>query len=249
MLRSLRVVIRICTSCVLGLLVVGVVHSPAASAQQRLNFYVGEFFPRGELSRVPDDVLVNNLDFLVFDIKDFKAPTFGAEYLAGIGNFFEAGLGVGYQSKAVPSVYANFINSNGNEIEQELKLRVVPVTATIRYVPLGVNSITPYIGAGVGIFNWRYTESGEFLATDATIFRCPSPATATSPGCDAFVGHGSVAGPVILGGVRIPLGNWGIGGEVRYQKAKADLPVDQEFAGSKIDLGGITGLFTVNVRF
>jgi hypothetical protein len=54
---------------------------------------------------------------------------------------------------------------------------------------------------------------------------------------------------VVLGGVRVPLGNWGVGGEVRYQKAAADLPADQEFFGSKIDLGGVSALFTVNVRF
>jgi hypothetical protein len=237
MLRSVRVGIKICISCVLGLLIVGVFHSPGAAAQQRLNFYAGSFFPRGETTRVPDDVLVNNLDFLVFDINDFRAPSFGAEYLAGLGNHFEAGLGIGFQSKGVPSVYANFVNSNGNEIEQELKLRVIPATATIRFLPLGNDSLTPYIGAGVGIFNWRYSETGEFLATDGTIFR------------DNFVGSGSQAGLVVLGGVRVPLGNWGVGGEVRYQKAEADLPAAQEFAGSKIDLGGISALFTINVRF
>ena len=238
MLRSIRAGFRVGISCVLGLTVIGVLNTPGAFAQQRVNFYVGQFFPRGESSRdANNDVLVNNLDFLVFDIKDFKAPSFGAEYLAGLGNNFEAGLGIGFQSKAVPSVYAAFVNANGNEIEQELKLRVVPATATIRFLPLGNDNVTPYIGAGVGIFNWRYTETGEFLATDGTIFR------------DNFVGTGSQVGLVVLGGVRVPLGNWGVGGEVRYQKAEADLPRDQEFAGSEIDLGGISGLFTVNVRF
>jgi hypothetical protein len=189
-------------------------------------------------------VLVNNLDFLVFNIKDFNAPTFGGEYLVGMADKFEAGLGIGYQSKSVPTVYANFVNANGTEIEQELKLRVVPVTATIRFLPLGHhNSVTPYIGAGVGVFGWRYSETGEFLATDSTIFR------------GNFVGSGSATGPVILGGVRVPIGNWSIGGELRYQSAKGDLPGDQDFAGTvngvgpKIDLGGFTGMFTVNVRF
>lgn len=244
MLRAIRVGVKVVISCVLGLLVVGVLNSPGAFAQQRLNFYVGQFFPRGHqdtsgfiTGRAGDDVIAANSDFLIFNLKDFRAPTFGAEYLAGLGNFFEAGIGIGFQSKTVPSIYADFVNSNGNEIEQELKLRVIPATATIRFVPLGVDSITPYVGAGVGIFNWRYTESGEFLATDSSIFR------------DTFVGSGSKVGLVVLGGVRVPLGTWGIGGEVRYQKARADLPADQDFAGTQIDLGGVSGLFTVNVRF
>ena len=237
MLRLVRVGVNVCISCVLGALVVGVIATPAASAQQSFTFYVGGFTPRSETGRTPDDVLVNNLDFLVFNIKDFNAATFGGEYLVGMVDKFEAGLGIGYQSKSVPTVYANFVNANGTEIEQELKLRVVPVTATIRFLPLGHNGVTPYIGAGVGVFGWRYSETGQFLATDQSIFR------------GNFVGSGTVAGPVILGGVRVPIGNWGIGGELRYQSAKGDLPADQDFAGTKIDLGGFTGMFTVNVRF
>jgi hypothetical protein len=244
MLRSIRAGLKVGISCVLGLLVVGVLDSPGAFAQQRLNFYVGQFFPRGHqdnsgfiTGRADDDVIAANSDFLIFNLKDFKSAVFGAEYLAGLGNFFEAGVGIGFQSKRVPSVYADFVNTNGNEIEQELRLRVIPGTATIRYVPLGVDAITPYIGAGVGIFNWTYSESGEFLATDSSIFR------------DTFTASGSQVGLVVLGGVRVPLGTWGIGGEVRYQKAKADLPADRDFAGTKIDLGGVSGLFTVNVRF
>jgi outer membrane protein W len=244
MLRLVRAGVNICISCVLGALVVGLIATPAASAQQSFNFYIGGFTPRSETARTPDDVLVNNLDFLVFNIKDFNAPTFGGEYLVGMVDKFEAGLGIGYQSKSVPTVYAIFVNANGTEIEQEIKLRVVPVTATIRFLPLGHNNgVTPYIGAGVGVFGWRYSETGEFLATDSTIFR------------GNFVGSGTATGPVILGGVRVPIGNWGIGGELRYQSAKGDLPADQDFAytvngvGPRIDLGGFTGMFTVNVRF
>jgi hypothetical protein len=134
-------------------------------------------------------------------------------------------------------VYLNFVNANGTEIEQDLKLRVVPFTATIRFLPLGHHGVEPYIGAGVGVFNWRYSESGQFLATDNSIFR------------DTFVGSGTSTGPVILGGVRVPVGAWGVGGEIRYQSAKGDLPADQDFSGSKIDLGGFTYNFMIHVRF
>lgn len=245
MLRSVRVGVKVFVSCVLGALVVGVLDSPAALAQQRLNFYAGGFFPSGQqddrlgiiTGRADGDVLAANSDFLIFNLNDFNAASFGAEYLVGLGNRVEAGLGIGYQSKSVPSVYADFVNANGSEIDQELKLRVAPFTATIRFLPLGNNEVTPYVGAGVGVFNWRYSESGDFLATDRTIFS------------DTFEASGSQVGLVVLGGVRVPFGNWGIGGEVRYQNAKADLPADQEFAGSTIDLGGFTALFTMHVRF
>ena len=57
----------------------------------------------------------------------------------------------------MPSVYAASVNANGSEIEQELKLRIVPLTATVRFLPIGHGSVEPYVGAGIGAFNWRYS--------------------------------------------------------------------------------------------
>jgi outer membrane protein W len=135
-------------------------------------------------------------------------------------------------------VYNDFVNANGTEITQDLKLRIVPFTATVRFLPMGHhNGIQPYIGAGVGVFNYRYTETGQFLASDNSIFS------------GNFVGSGTERGPVILGGVRVPAGSWAVGGEIRYQSAAATLPSDQGFSGTKIDLGGINYLLTINFRF
>ena len=57
------------------------------------------------------------------------------------------------------------------------------------------------------------------------------------------------AGPVVLGGLRVMGGRFGAGGEIRYQSAHGELPAAEDFAGSRIDLGGFNYLFTVNVRF
>ena len=229
---------RLISAGLVALVVFGFVGAPVASAQQQVSFSIGGFSPRSEDARTKGDVLVNNLDFLAFNIKDFSGPLFGAEYLAGLGNNFDAGLGIGLYQRTVPTVYNEFTNSNGSEIEQDLKLRVVPFTATVRWLPLGHhNGVEPYIGAGVGVFNYRYSESGQFLATDRSIFR------------GTFVGSGTATGPVILGGIRVPVGSWGVGGELRYQSAEGKLPADQDFAGSKIDLGGLAYSFTINVRF
>lgn len=223
----------------LAMLVVMVaVMTPAiASAQQSVNFTIGGFVPRSIDSRDSNDVLVNNLDFLAFNIKDFNGVTVGGEWLTALGDKFEAGLGVSYYQRSTPAVYLDFVNDNGSEIEQDLKLRVVPFTATVRFLPLGHHGVEPYIGAGVGVFNWRYSESGQFLANDNSIFR------------DTFASSGTTTGPVILGGIRVPVGAWGVGGEIRYQSAKGDLASDQDFSGSKIDLGGFTYNFMIHVRF
>ena len=229
---------RLITTGLVTLVVLGLVRTPAASAQQQLTLSIGGFSPRAEDARANNDVLVKNLDFLAFNISDFSGPVVGGEWITSIGNSFDAGLGVGFYQRTVPTVYTAFTNANGTEIEQDLKLRVIPFSATIRFLPMGHHSgIEPYIGGGVGVFNYRYSESGQFLATDRSIFR------------GTFVGSGTATGPVILGGVRVPVGSWGVGGELRYQSATGNLPADQDFAGSQIDLGGITYTFTINIRF
>lgn len=229
---------RLITAGLVTLVVLGFVGTPVASAQQQVSFSVGGFSPRAEDARTSGDVLVKNLDFLAFDIKDFSGPSFGAEWLTALGDKFDAGLGVSFYQRSVPTVYTSFVNANGSEIEQTLKLRVIPFSATVRFLPLGHhNGVEPYVGAGVGVLNYRYSETGQFLATDRSIFR------------GDFVGSGTATGPVILGGVRVPVGSWGVGGEIRYQSAEGQLPGDQDFAGTKIDLGGLTYTFTINVRF
>jgi hypothetical protein len=223
---------------VLGALVLFIPDS--ASAQQSVNFYVGGFVPRAVDARTSDDVLANNLDFLAFRIEDFASGAVGGEWEFPLSDLVHASLGIGLTSKSVPSVYADFVEDDRSEIEQDLKLRIVPLTATVRFLPLGSEGpVQPYLGAGVGIFSWRYSESGEFIdfANRGAIFR------------ETYVDSGATAGPVILGGVSFPVGSWTIGGEIRYQSAQGELDPDQAFAGSKIDLGGFNYLATFKVRF
>jgi hypothetical protein len=225
--------------------VVGFVATPAASAQQTFSVYLGGFVPESLDARGTNDVLFQNNAFLAtfnrdrgIDMNKFNGVTFGGEYLVGLGRIAEAGLGVGYYQRTVPVVYTDSVNANGSEIVQDLKLRVVPFSATVRFLPLGHDSpVQPYVGAGVGVFAWRYSETGEFIDTRNNIF------------VDSFRASGSATGPVVLGGIRFPLGGFGIGGEVRWQNAKSDLPADQGFAGSQISLGGFNYIFTMNFRF
>jgi opacity protein-like surface antigen len=219
---------------------------PPASAQvrryepnQSFNFNIGYFALRGEDSRVDGDVLLADLDALAFDVKDFNSVAVGGEWLFGVTEFIEAGVGAGFYQRTVPTVYLDFTDVDDREIEQDLKLRVIPLTATIRFLPLGRGTIQPYVGAGIGLFNWRYSESGEFIDFDqgGVIFR------------NRYVGSGTTAGPVVLGGIRFAASDvWTVGGELRYQKAEGDLDL-QDFLGDKIDLGGWTTSFTVGLRF
>jgi hypothetical protein len=234
--------------CAAAVMVLALSHE--SSAQQSLNLYLGGFVPRAEDARsktgnASDDVLVSDLGYLSFRIADFNGATAGGEWLFGMGPHFEGGLGLGVYQRTVPTVYLDYVNRNGSEIEQALKLRVVPFTATIRYSPLGTDSpFQPYVGGGVGIFGWRYSESGQFVDFNTgDVFR------------QSYVGSGAAAGPVALGGVRLQPGPIGVGFEVRYQHAVGTLPRDQGFASPsdkitpRIDLGGFNYLATFTIKF
>ena len=230
---------------VISALVLGVIGSPNASAQQLLSVYIGGFVPHAMDARGSDDVLFNNSSFLStlnsangIDMGQFHGFTFGGEWLVALNRFLEAGGGIGFYQKAATTVYTNQVNSNGTEIAQELKLRIVPISATIRFLPLGHRApVQPYVGGGVGINLWRYSETGQWVDSNSNIFN------------GTFVGSGAKAGPLVLGGVRFPVGPMGFGGEIRWQGGEANLPADQGFAGPTIDLGGFNYLFTVNFKF
>lgn len=210
-------------------------------AKHAIGFNLGYFAVKGEDSRIDDDVLLADLDDLAFEIGDFSGFTFGGEYLFGMGDFLEAGVGLNYYQKEVTSVYRDFVDIDGTEIVQDLKLRVAPITATIRFLPIGrAAPVQPYVGGGIGFFPWRYTETGEFVDfSDGSIFR------------DRYEANGTAIGPVLLGGLRFPVGDaMTTGVEFRWQKAEGDTkPEESRLLAPKIDLGGWSTSWTFHFRF
>ncbi len=223
--------------------------APAHAQSQAVSFNIGYFALRGEDARLAEgDILASELnggfyDALLFNLKDFNNVTFGGEWLIGLSDFLDAGVGVAYYSSGgVPSISANLVNdATGADIPQTLRLRVVPITATVRFLPLGRSAVVePYVGAGLGIFPWRYSEVGQFVFPNSSGGADISTAT--------YQASGTNVGPVVLGGVRLPFGNFAIGGEIRWQKATGTLPTTQ-FLSDKVDLGGVTYQATFVVRF
>ena len=220
-----------------GLLAVTVV---PAHAQQSLVLNLGHFSVRGEDTRIADDVLVENLNLFAFDLQDFSNGTVGGDWLIGVGDYFDAGFGVAFYQRTVPSVYSDFINLDGSEIFQDFRLRVVPLTATVRVLPFGREAaIQPYFGVGVGVFDWRYSEVGEFIDFDTfDVFR------------DRVVASGTDVGGLMLGGLRVPVGDrFAVGAELRYQDVSGRVGIDRGFLNERIDLGGISTQFTFEIGF
>jgi outer membrane protein W len=216
---------------------VGTLAGPA-SAQQSLSVQFGAFSPRGEDSRTQGDVLVTNQQYLLFNVKDFNAMTVNGDWAISLGEYFEAGAGFGFYQRTVPTVYADWVNADGSEIVQDLHLRIMPLTAIVKILPFGSKrAFQPYVGAGLGVYFWHYSESGEFVDfVDGSIFR------------DTFAESGTSVGPVAVFGARGRVSdNVLIGGEARLQWGEGKL--SQDFLSDKIDLGGYSLLVTFGYRF
>jgi hypothetical protein len=227
--------------------VLGIIATPTASAQQSFNIYLGGFVPSSfdddvDDVRFQDSAQLSTPNFLDqgrtgIDGSQFNGATVGGEWLVGLHRNVEAGLGIGYYQKTVGTVYTAVTDPLGNDIAQNLKLRIVPFTATARLLPLGSGGfVQPYLGGGVAIYAWRYSESGDFVDVNDEIFR------------ESYVESGGAVGPVVMVGARVPVGAFRLGGEIRWQGGSGTLP-SEDFLGTKIRLGGVNYLFVFNVTF
>lgn len=217
--------------------------SSSRDAKITINFSVGFSRLQGYGSRPVEDILYQDLQPpqpLLFNISDLNSVPVGGEFVYGFTRHIEAGVGVTYGSRTAHSVYANLTHPDNSEIMQDLKLKQISESFTGRYLILPRGSpIEPYIGGGLIAIRYDYSETGEFVdANDLSIF----PAQYTT--------SGTVAGPLILGGVRGRIGGKFVaGGELRWHRATADVPSTAGFLGTKLDLGAWGANFTFGVRF
>lgn len=215
--------------------------SSGGGGRNTISFSVGYFGLKGIESRVADDVIVGELvndHPLLFEVNDLNTATFGGEYLFTAARHVEVGVGLGFSQRTISTVYADLTHSNDDEIRQDIKLRQIPVTFTGRFLilPHG-SSVEPYIGAGLAAIRYQYSEAGEFVDEFGTIF----PAV--------YKTDGTATGPIVVAGARAPIQNWTVGGEFAWQKVVADVPVEDGFLGTKLDLGGWRFNFNVGFRF
>ena len=228
---------------VFTVMVLGVAAAASAQVVQSMQIGLGGFFPQGPEVRPDNDVLVKdltNVNRMLFFISDFRGGELTGEWNVGFGRNVEVGIGTGYFRRTVPSIYADVTFPGGREIEQTLRLRVIPVTAVVRFLPLGNPAgFQPYLGAGVSALNFRYSEIGDFVDDfDGTIFNA------------RFITSGTATGPVLLGGFRAPMGGdiYAFTTELRYQWGMGKLPASN-FLSDRIDLAGMHLNFGVLVRF
>ena len=236
-------------------LLFGVIATPAsAQIVQSLGLGVGWFSPRGFDTRVDGDVMVANLTqpdvlpgvsgSLDFDISKFRGVPFFGEWNVALNKHVEVSAGFAYYSKKVDSRYLDLVNEAKNfaDIEQTLRLRTMPITGVVRFLPFGdATGVQPYVGGGIAAVTFRYTETGEFV--DPSTFEIFN---------DRYTAKGTAVGSVILGGVRLPLGGdvYALTVEGRYQMVTGKTGgAAAGFLGDKIDLSGGQVNFGFLIRF
>lgn len=212
----------------------------AAQVVQGFQIGGGGFMPTGYDARPSNDVLVTDLNTLSFDIGHFNGAQVFGEYNVDLGKHLEVGAGLGYYQRTTPSVYTGFVSTDGSNINQDLRLRIIPISAVVRFMPFGKpGRVQPYVGAGVAALRWRYSEFGEFLdSTNTNIFN------------GSFVGTGTSPAGILLGGVRLPMNGdvFGVMAEVRYTWGTGNLSTN-DFLSNKIDLSGTSFNFSFQVRY
>jgi hypothetical protein len=197
---------------------------------------LGYFMPDGQ-----SDLWEYNSELLTVSPQDFNGLSLEAEFSAMTGNYLEFALGFGYYDSVHYSEYRDYLDSEGYPIEQQLSLRITPITFTFKGLPLGrkINStIVPYVGGGFGVYLWRYDEIGDYIDfTDFTIW--PT----------AFESSGADLGFHLVAGAEIPIGSQ-LGAVVEVKKTYIKGKLSGDFVGfERFDLGGLMLNFGVSYRF
>jgi hypothetical protein len=208
-----------------------------------ISFRIGYFMPTGN-----SDIWDENTADLTYEVSDFNNYLVGIEFNYFATRHFTVGVAIDYYKKSINSNYRDYVDDQGYEITQDITLEIVPVTGTFKFMPLGNgspgyrgqrgSSFVPWIGAGIGIYPFRYEEFGEFIDfSDMSIYD------------GDFITEATAFGFHFAGGVVVPVGfDWDAFAEFRYAVVKGDL--SEDFLGfDPIDLGGAGFIFGASYRF
>lgn len=206
----------------------GILHS------QSLNLKIGLFIPS-----MQSDLWEDNMRNLAFNQSDMPNAYSGVEYEFFFNRYTSFSLEIGSYKKHVNTQYKDYTYQDNSPIFQSLSLRITPVEANIKLYPLGNrHMISPYFGAGAGLYAWTYQQYGDFVIFPAGNIEEGFAETKTFS-----FGFNGRAGLVfrLLPAVALAL-------EGKYQYLRGRL--SGYFEGFELlDLGGITATLGVNVYF
>lgn len=164
----------------------------------------------------------------------------GVEYNRKVANNVELAVSVDGYSKTLDTSYRDYVRQDDSPIQQTLRLTIVPVGLSVRFVPTNRHArIAPFLVAGVDAMVYHYEEYGDFV----DFFADDQPIIS-----DSFITDGVAFGVHAGGGLRFRVGDdFAIVTEGRYFWSKRDLGDD--FSQNQIDLGGWALTAGFHVRF
>ncbi len=202
-----------------------------------------------DLPRQRSDIYTFSRSQYTLDRRDLLAVPLAAELGIRLGGRLELVVGAGTAARSADTEYRDFLGTDDLPIAQATSLRRTPLTLGARFdlVPAGraigslawvPRRVVPWVGAGGGVMNWRFRQSGDFIDfADNGVFE----ATFTDGGW-APAAYGAAGVDVGLG-LRTSLLF-----DARYTWSRATLAGDfEDFA--PIDLSGIALSAGLGIRF
>jgi opacity protein-like surface antigen len=193
--------------------------------QQSVRLRLGLFTPEGDSDFFDDTAF----DF-TGEPKEFEDAVAGIDYVFDVQRNVGLMLSADYFEGQQDQSYRNFEDNHGNRISHTTTLEVTPITAglVVKLAPEH-SPVVPYVGAGGGIYAWRYEESGDFID-----FNSPSRSVFS----DTLEDTGAALGYYVMAGLDVPVSPYfSIFAEGRWDRADDELGGDFEELGT-LDLSG-----------
>jgi hypothetical protein len=126
------------------------------------------------MASAKSDIFEFVTEHLTLERSSFNTPTFGAELGINLTQRFDIVVGFDIGKSSTPSEYRTLVDNNRLPIEQTTEMKEFAAFGTIRYslVPKGRSisrlawiprTVTPYVGAGGGLMNYSFFQTGDFV--------------------------------------------------------------------------------------
>jgi opacity protein-like surface antigen len=225
---------------VVALVVLAMVPRPAAASD--LDVRIGALFPSA------DSILFDDNEELYgfgpgfpLEDSDWIGVYGGAEWRFRVAPSLWLGFHLDGYGRTLDTEYLDFERPDGFPIRQSLNLNILPVGASLRWMPRdGRREVSPYVGGGIDAVFYEYEEFGDFI----DFFDDDLPVVP-----DHFQDDGTAFGAHVFVGVRVPVSDdISLLGEARYLWARTDM--GEDFGPDlEIDLGGVSATFGISIRF
>lgn len=209
---------------------------PAAMEAGGLELRGGAFFPRAE-ANIFDDTT----ELFTVDRDDWAGFAGGLEYSMNLGQRLELGFHVDAYGRNHRTSYRDFVRDDDSEIRQRLRLTIVPVGASVRFLPAGRRArVSPYVAVGADVIAYHFEEFGDFVDFQTSGLDISE---------DSFTSSGAAFGLHAAAGLRVAVGtDFSVTGEVRYLGAGTRRMAD-DFDLNEIDLSGAQATIGLHLRF